>query len=94
MDAYLQAKILESLTTQSWGELAGWSLVFVFLWVEVRGLKKEFKGAREELHTMNRHFSKSLADGEKRFETLEAKAEKYDKRMTLIETFLRKETQI
>ena len=101
MDAYLQAQIIDSLVKGQYVGAVAWTLVFLVLWrtlaglkKEVKGAREEFKGAKDELHLMNQNFSKSLADGEKRFEALEAKDKRQDERITLIETFLRQETRI
>lgn len=94
MEAIIQAKIIEAASQGNLVGAIGWLMIFSLLWVQLRGIKSEFKGIKEELHTTNKNFAKSLAEGEKRFEALESKFEKHDKRMTLIETFLRKETQI
>lgn len=79
MEAYLTHQILNALTSGDLPKLAAYVAIFIFLWVEVRGLKNEFK-------KLNDHLQKSLADGEARFEAIEATILRYEGRLTTLES--------
>lgn len=67
MDAlgtYMAGEIIKSLGEGNLVKFAGYLAIFLVLWLEVRGLKKQ-------LQTLNETIAKSFANGEKRFETIE-----------------------
>lgn len=78
MDAYLTAEILKALTSGDLGKMIAYGLIFFFIWIEVRGMKKE-------LHTLNKTVSKSFADGEARFEALESQTFDMNERLSKLE---------
>lgn len=53
-------------------------LIFAVIWLEVRGMKKQLK-------MLNETVLKSFADGEKRFETIEANQKEFEHRLTVLE---------
>ena len=53
--------------------------IFIFLWVEVRGLKTEVK-------SLNGTIARSFAEGEKRFDHLEENQLKFNYRLSEIES--------
>lgn len=78
MEAYLTNQILHALTSGDLPKLAAYIAIFVFLWIEVRGLKNEFK-------KLNDHLQTSLAAGELRFETIEDNVLTFERRLTALE---------
>lgn len=64
MDSYLISQIISALGDGNIVKAGAWIAVFVVIWLEVRGMKKQ-------LGSLNETISKSFAQGEKRFETIE-----------------------
>lgn len=64
MDSYIISQILNSLGDGNIVKAGAWIAVFLVIWLEVRGMKKQ-------LGSLNETISKSFAQGEKRFETIE-----------------------
>lgn len=64
MDSYLITQIISALGDGNIVKAGAWIAVFVVIWLEVRGMKKQ-------LGSLNETISKSFAQGEKRFETIE-----------------------
>lgn len=64
MESMLITEILKSLGEGNPTKGVFMILVFGVIWLEVRGLKKQFKALNETVAT-------SFANGEKRFETIE-----------------------
>lgn len=64
MDSYLITQIISALGDGNIVIAGAWIAVFVVIWLEVRGMKKQ-------LGHLNETISKSFAQGEKRFETIE-----------------------
>lgn len=60
----LTSEMLKALTDGDWPRLLTNAAIFIFIWIEVRGLKKEFK-------KLNSTIAKSYADGETRFAHIE-----------------------
>lgn len=79
MEQYILTKILEHLTQGNVTEFIAYFLIFIFIWIEVRGMKKE-------LHNMNTNISKSFKKGEERFEIIESNQLEFDTRVTQLET--------
>lgn len=78
MDSYLLSEILTQLSQNKWQELAKFIAIFVFIWLEVRGLKKEVK-------KLNITIAESFDKGEKRFENIENQLLKIEHRLTVAE---------
>ena len=64
MDSYIINQILNSIGDGNIIKAGAWIAVFVVIWLEVRGMKKQ-------LRHLNETISKSFAQGEKRFESIE-----------------------
>lgn len=64
MDSYIISQILNSLGDGNIVKAGAWIAVFVVIWLEIRGMKKQ-------LGHLNETISKSFAHGEKRFESIE-----------------------
>lgn len=64
MDSYIISQILNSLGDGNIVKAGAWIAVFVVIWLEIRGMKKQ-------LGHLNETISKSIAQGEKRFESIE-----------------------
>lgn len=64
MDSYIISQILNSLGDGNIVKAGAWIAVFLVIWLEVRGMKKQ-------LGSLNETISKSFAQGEKRFEIIE-----------------------
>lgn len=60
----LTTEMLKALTDGDWPRLLTSTATFVFIWIEVRGLKKEFK-------TLNSNIANSFAAGESRMTHIE-----------------------
>jgi len=85
VDAYLTGKIIEALTAGDIRGTVAFIAIFIFLWVEVRGLKNAVTSTNKQLTELNSTITKSFADGEKRFEAIEEHAFKIDHRLTVLE---------
>lgn len=64
MDSYIISQILNSLGDGNIVKAGAWIAVFLVIWLEVRGMK-------QQLGSLNETISKSFAQGEKRFESIE-----------------------
>ena len=64
MDSYIISQIISALGDGNIFKAGAWIAVFFVIWLEVRGMKKQ-------LGSLNETISKSFAQGEKRFETIE-----------------------
>lgn len=64
MDSYLISQIISALGDGNIVKAGAWIAVFFVIWLEVRGMKKQ-------LGSLNETISKSFAQGEKRFESIE-----------------------
>ena len=62
----LANEIARALMEGDWPRLLTNLAIFVFIWIEVRGLKKEFK-------KLNSSIANSFAAGETRFSTIETR---------------------
>jgi hypothetical protein len=71
METILTAQMIEALSTGKFTEFLGFVAIFVFLWVEVRGLKKEVSRLNDTLDVR-------MSEGEHRFDNME-------QRLTLVE---------
>lgn len=78
MEAYLTAEILKALTNGDATKFIAYILIFIFIWIEVRGMKKE-------LANLNLTVGKSFAEGEKRFEMLEDSHKLIEHRLSMLE---------
>lgn len=78
MDGILTAKMIEALSEGDTRKLVGYLAIFLVLWLEVRGMKKQLK-------TLNETISNSFAAGEKRFETIERNVTALDHRLAAVE---------
>ena len=72
MDQILTSKIIDSLIQGNIPNFLSYVAIFMFIWIEVRGLKKE-------VSKLNTTIAKSFAEGENRFTKIEH-------RLTLLET--------
>ncbi len=79
MDAILLEQIARSAASGDLTKLAGFVIIFIFLWIEVRGLKNEMK-------KLNESITQSLKDGELRFERVEDRVSKIDERLKMVES--------
>lgn len=82
MEAMFQAQVVKAISEGNIIGALAWGLTFWMLY-------RQLKGIRAEAQTMNQNFTKSLADGEKRFEHLEDNDIKIEGRLSPIETFLK-----
>ena len=79
MEQYITQKIMQHLLEGNVTEFLAYFLIFIFIWVEVRGMKKE-------LTKLNKTVTDSFAKGEERFEALEESQLDFDTRVTKLET--------
>ncbi len=81
MDAlgtYLGTEIVKALGEGNLVKVAAYIGIFLFLWIEVRGLKKE-------MVKLNLTIGKSFADGEARFGKIETNLSSHEYRITTLE---------
>lgn len=78
MDAYLTSEMLRALTEGNIPKFVGYALIFGFLWMEVRGLKKE-------VTKLNTTIASSFSKSEERFKKIETKELDFEHRLTLLE---------
>jgi hypothetical protein len=78
METYLTAEMIKALSEGDVPRFVAYIAIFVFIWIEVRGLKKE-------VGKLNETISKSFAEGEARFEKVEDNVVRIDQRLTLVE---------
>lgn len=64
MEQIFYQQLTAALAEGDLKKFIGYAFIFGVLWLEVRGLKNQLK-------VLNATISKSFADGEKRFETIE-----------------------
>lgn len=64
MDTILSAEIFKALSEGDLTKFAAYTAIFVFIWIEVRGLKNE-------VSKLNLTIAKSFQDGENRFQKIE-----------------------
>lgn len=64
MEQILTQQIVNALAEGDFKKFIGYAVIFFVLWLEVRGLKNQ-------LQNLNTTISKSFAQGEKRFESIE-----------------------
>lgn len=64
LGSYLSIELLKALGEGNLTKFLAYLAIFLVLWLEVRGLKKQLK-------ILNETISNSFAQGEKRFETIE-----------------------
>lgn len=64
LGSYLAVELLKSLGEGNLVKFGAYLAIFLVLWIEVHGLKKQLK-------RLNETISNSFAQGEKRFETIE-----------------------
>lgn len=70
--AYIEGNLLKGL---------GFTVFFIVIWLEVRGMKKQLKTLNASFDT----FGKKLAEGETRFENIENVQREFEHRLTLLE---------
>ncbi len=78
MDSILTAEIIKALTDGDIPRLIAYILIFIFIWIEVRGLKKE-------VTKLTATIAKGFAEGEARFDRLETNQTKFDYRLSAVE---------
>lgn len=78
MDAILTAEMVSALSEGNIVKFLGYVAIFTFIWIEVRGLKKE-------IARLNATISKSFADGEARFDRIEKLELEFEHRLTMLE---------
>jgi len=77
METILTSEIIKAISEGDATRFISYVAIFVFIWVEVRGLKKELK-------KLNVTISESFKKGEDRFETIEGRITKLEKTKGLI----------
>lgn len=78
MDTILSSEIISSIAAGKYTEAGKFVAVFVFIWLEVRGLKKEVK-------KLNSTIADGFTKGEARFLAIESKQTEFEHRITVIE---------
>lgn len=69
----LVGEIVKALQSGDLTKLAGYALIFIFLWIEVRGLKQEVK-------KLNNTIGESFKKGEDRFTKIEGRLTDLEKK--------------
>lgn len=78
MDSYLTAELIKALSEGDMKKFAAYLAIFVIIWLEVRGMKKQ-------LRKMNETISFGFAAGEKRFGDIEKHQVDIEHRVTVLE---------
>ena len=78
MEHFLATEIVKGLNDGDLVKVVAYVAIFIFLWVEVRGLKNQVK-------LLNETIARSFAEGEKRFDHLEENQIKFDYRLSIME---------
>ena len=79
MDTYLTGEIIKALASGDVTKFFAYIIIFVFIWIEVRGMKTQ-------LSNLNETVSKSFAAGEKRMEAIEKHNVQIERRLSGLET--------
>lgn len=80
MESYLAKTILQAITDGDFQKVVGYALVFIVIWLEVRGMKRELKN-------LNTTVNAAFAKGEQRFDDIEARQAEFDKTLTSLNNF-------
>lgn len=78
MDQILSGGIIEAILAGKYTDAGKFIAVFVFIWLEVRGLKKEVK-------KLNSTIADGFAQGETRFSKIESRQLEFEHRLTGVE---------
>lgn len=78
METFITNEMLRSFSDGNFKSFVGYLLIFIFLWIEVRGVKKE-------LITLNKTISDSTAKSEQRHAESEEKLISIDERVVNLE---------
>jgi hypothetical protein len=78
MDSVLTAAIIKAIGDGDVKGFLAYAAIFVLIWVQVRGLKKE-------LEKMNSSISAGFTAGEQRFEKVESEQQSFEHRLTVLE---------
>lgn len=81
VEKIMAEQVMEALKVGDIGRLVAYALVFFFIWLEVRGMKRE-------LHKLNATVSNSFREGEKRFEVIERTQGSFKSRLDKLEGLL------
>lgn len=78
LGSYLFGELIKALAEGNAIKFMAYLAIFLILWLELKGLKKS-------VNNLTSTIAKSFADGEKRFEALEAKQNEFEHRLTMLE---------
>lgn len=76
--SYFVAEIIKALNEGELTKVVAYVAIFLVLWLQLRGLRKEMK-------QLNATITESFARGEKRFDSLEKKDLDFEHRITVLE---------
>lgn len=79
VDQMISDKIGHALKTGDWSNFFGYAVIFILIWLPVRGLKKE-------VAKLNDTIASSFARGETRFTKLESRQLDFEHRLTQFES--------
>lgn len=85
MDSYLQSQILAALIDRDWSKVVGYLLIFVFIWLQIRDLKKSLNALNKTIGDSFKVSDTKFASGELRFEAHERIHIQFEHRLTLLE---------
>lgn len=78
MEQILTSSLLTSLTDGDFAGFFKFLAIFILIWLQIKGVKKELKN-------LSKSINESLDKGEKRFETIEQKQQKFEDKLNVFE---------
>ncbi len=85
IDHVFDDKILEAIREGDMVKLGAYVLIFLAIWLEVRGLKKAVGDLSSNINSPDGIIAKSFAKGEERFNTIESQQLQIEHRLTVLE---------
>lgn len=81
LTTFLISELIKALGEGNLLKFGAYLAIFLVIWLEVRGMKKQLKTLNENFS----QFGKKLAEGETRFETIEKNQKDFEHRLTVLE---------
>lgn len=81
METFLTNQILHAISAADYPKILGYGLIFLLLWIELRGL-------RTEMHKLRENVSQSFSAGETRFKNLENQNLYFQGEITLLKSII------
>ena len=81
LETILSQEIIKALSQGDFTKFLSYAAIFFFIWIEVRGLKKEVA----KLNDPEGPIAKGFAKGEQRFDHIEQNQINFEHRLTMLE---------